>query len=423
MSGRMFKSSFQSLLLRVPTVLGRFLLVPLLARHLPVEDVGVYGLMAVAVPFCLTALGLDFYVFNTRELLRREPAARPQLLRDQAVLHGAAYALLLPCAAGLFLGGLLPGSVAPWFFALLVAEHVSTECQRVLFTLSRPVAANAVMAVRSGGWAVVVVVALEWFPATRSLSTVWVAWLGGAGVSLALCLVALRDLPWRTGVRAPVDFAWIRRGLLTGLPFLVSTLSFRGIFTLDRFVLQHGWGEAGVGVYSLFFGIANSVPVFAETAFIMILFPQMVDAAQRNDEPRYREAARHMALGVAATTLGLCALLALAIAPILDLVGRPVYAEALPVFWVLLGVGAVTAVGYLPHYALYARHRDREIVLSTLAGLCVALVANVLLVGRLGPLGAALATLAAMTTVGGCKALAAAGQRAPLPAPQEVPSR
>jgi O-antigen/teichoic acid export membrane protein len=390
---------------------SRFLLVPLLARYLPVEEVGVYGLVSVSVFFALYALGLDFYVFNMRELIRREPAEQPRLMRDQLVLHAGVYAVVLPALAALFAGGLLPARVAPWFYALLVSEHLSMELQRWLFALSRPVAANWVLALRSGAWVFPYAAALVFWPASRALPPLFAAWLVGALASLAAGAIALRRLPWRRGLRLPVDRAWIASGLRVALPFLASSLSIRGITTLDRFALQRAAGEAEVGVYSIFFGLANLVPVLAETGFVLVLFPRLVATSQAGDVEGYRRVYRQMATGVLVLVTLLSVGCVAAVGPILSLIENPIYARALPTFWVLLAASVVSALGFLPHYQLYARRRDREIVRAAVAGFAVAVAGNAALVPALGSLGAALATLAAMSVLGGWKLLAVVRQR------------
>jgi O-antigen/teichoic acid export membrane protein len=108
-------------------------------------------------------------------------------------------------------------------------------------------------------------------------------------------------------------------------------------------------------------------------------------------------------LVVAAATV-LCIIAGVAIFPLLSLVGNPIYQEHLSAYWVMLAVVLVAALAEVPHSGLYAKERDREIVVSTLGGLVVALALNLLLVPPHGPTGAALATLVASAVLGGAKA-------------------
>jgi O-antigen/teichoic acid export membrane protein len=90
--------------------------------------------------------------------------------------------------------------------------------------------------------------------------------------------------------------------------------------------------------------------------------------------------------------------------PLLAFVSNPIYAEHLRAYWIMLGVTLVAALGDVPHLGLYAGERDRDIIVSSLCGLVVAVALNILLVPRFGLGGAALATLIACTVVTGAKA-------------------
>ena len=58
--------------LRVAALGGKFLLMVAIARYLTVKDVGDYGLYVSIIVISLYFVGLDFYVYSTRELLDPE---------------------------------------------------------------------------------------------------------------------------------------------------------------------------------------------------------------------------------------------------------------------------------------------------------------------------------------------------------------
>jgi len=70
-----------------------------------------------------------------------------------------------------------------------------------------------------------------------------------------------------------------------------------------------------------------------------------------------------------------------------------------------LGSVVLLTCSYIPHLALYARHRDKEIIASTVIAFGVVLVANSLLVPRYGLHGAAVATLCSMGVMAILKSL------------------
>ncbi len=395
----MLKSGILSLLLRLLTSASRFVLLVVLARTLDVADVGRFGLLLVTVQLGCYLAGLDFALFSIREIATGDSSTWPRVVRDQLFVHLAAYGVVLPACVLVFVADLLPWSLAGWFYLLFLPEHLCHELGRWLMAMSRPVAANVVLFLRSGLW-VYAVVALLWLePGTRGLGTVLVGWLAGAAAAILYGVWVLRDLDWRSALVAPLGRAWVRRGLAVALPFLVSSLSLRGIATVDRYVLKAFAGEGAVGVYALFFGIANLLVVATESGVIAILTPKLCAAEHGGTATERRALYRKLTRATLATTILGGLVLAAAIGGVLRIVERPVYAASLGIFWVLLGAAVVMAVTYIPHSTLYARGQDRAIIVSAVAGLVVAVVANLLFVPRWGGLGTAYATLAAAATI------------------------
>ncbi len=363
---------------------------------------GLFGLVAAALIFALYAAGLDFYAFATRELLRAEPAARPLLLRDQLVFHLLAYLVVLPACLALFAGGLLPWRLAALFLPLLVCEHLGQELQRVLITLSRPLAAALVVFLRGAAWVPPLLLLFFADGEHRRIETVLAAWLAGSAAGLLLALAALRDLPWRRA-RGPVDWRWLGGGVRVAVPFLVGTLALRGVFTVDRFSLEAVRGTAEVGVYIFFLGVYAAFQGFVEMGVLMVHRPAIIRSFQQGRHDEYRARMRRLALALGGLSLALAAAAALLIGPVLALVGEPLYRQHLPAFWLVLALCLAAAAAELPHLALYARQRDAAIIAASLGGLLLAAAADPWLAARAGPAGVALGTLLAVLLVAAVK--------------------
>jgi O-antigen/teichoic acid export membrane protein len=138
---------------------------------------------------------------------------------------------------------------------------------------------------------------------------------------------------------------------------------------------------------------------------------------------------RKMTFGVVGGLIVLTTLALILIKPVLHLVHQPLYEEHFSVFFIILISVGLTTLSYLPHYALYVKHRDMAIIAATVAGLAVALVANTLLVPRYGLPGAAAATAAAVAVMTLLKTVAVLSRShtrmaflfEPDPAPPETP--
>jgi O-antigen/teichoic acid export membrane protein len=392
-------ASVNSLLLRALTLASKFVLTIFMARYMTPADLGTYGLLSTVVYISLLFLSLDFYVFNTRELLQVGDAQRPRLIRDQFVLFAIVYVFALPLLLGVFAFGVLPWSLLGWFYLILVLEHVSQEGYRLLITLSRPVMANAALFLRQGAWIYLAVGLAFFVEDLRDLTVIWVGWVVGAGFGIALVGWALSHLPWHTVRGVPVDWRWIGRGVRNALVFLLATTSLLLTTYLDRFFLQSHFNPDVVGVYVFYNQMANVVQTFVNTGVTMILYPRVVAAFQAGDLPLYKDLMRRMAAGGIAAAVVLAVLAALAINPLLLWLDRPAFGDSMPVFWIMLATSVLSILSLGPYYALYARRRDRLILAAHLGALVVAIAGNALLTPRFSVYGAASATLAAYFTL------------------------
>lgn len=399
----MLKTGITNVVLRGLTLSGKFVLLLFIARYLSPKELGVFGLMSVTIGVSLYFLGMDFYVYNTREILAHKETECVPLIRDQLVFHGLTYVIVLPLLLVVFASGLISWKYIGWFYLLLVLEHLSQEASRLLITLSRSSMANVVLFFRSGAWVYVAVAAGIFLDNARGLPIIWAGWVIGILASLGLTAYALRQMTWQNVSRISIDWDWIKNGARISIPFFCATVALMGIQYADRYFLQHYYGEATVGIYTFYAQIANAVQIFVFTGIIMILYPKIVAAYQQGRLDQYRLLMRRLSLGVTGAVVVLVCAVAAAIKPILALVGKPIYAEHLTIFWIMLGSTVLLTCSYIPHYALYAKHRDKEIIASTVVAFGVAIVANGLLVPRYGMHGAVFATMTALAVLGGFK--------------------
>ena len=219
--------------MRGATLLLKFVLLFSLARLLEPSQVGLYGLFAAVALFLAGVAGLGYSMYATREIAAADVDRRTAIIRDQAVFCVLAYVLVLPLSLLLFFSETLPWTLAGWFFALMVLEHVGVEVERILVAASRQMAASVVLFLRSGSW-VLVAVPLMWTnPALRRLDTVLAAWGVGATVACAVGLIGIARIGTWDIFRA-INWSWMKGGLRIGLPLLGGTLALKSLTTLDR---------------------------------------------------------------------------------------------------------------------------------------------------------------------------------------------
>ena len=341
-----------------------------MAKFLPPEKVGLFGLVVATIGYSFFVLGFEFYTYSSRELLGVSKEKWLPIIRDQWLFFAISYALFLPLL--LFAFGVYFSSwkYVGWFLVLLLFEHTAQELNRLLVVMSEQFLASLVLFLRSGAWAIVAVLLMGYVQEARNLEFVFLAWSVGAGAACALGAARILQLNKSTWNRK-VDWRWILRGVKIAFPLLIASLAIRGLFTFDRYFVESAVGLDVLGAYVLFVGIAFSIVSFLDAGVIAFLYPKVVAAAKENDERKFKKNMKELAVTLVLATVAM-AVFALLFSPfILGWIGREVYLDNFYILqWLLLAV-IVYAASMVPHVGLYAKHYDKAILYSQVLGLLV----------------------------------------------------
>ncbi|MNJ45143.1 hypothetical protein D3C77_402270 [compost metagenome] len=292
------------------------------------------------------------------------------MLKGQGALTLVLYAVFLPLLGLVFFKGLLPLHVAGWFFALLILEHLTQELGRLLVAVSDQLYASLVLFLRSGLWAVLATVLMFLEPNARTLNMVLSAWTLGSSMALLLGIYRLKRMRL-SGWRKKVDWIWIVKGLKVAIALLVATLAIRGVFTLDRYWVQHLVGLDVLGAYVLFMGICSALMSFLDAGVFAFIYPGLISAYQKQDAAAFRQGVRKLLIQTIGLSAGFAVVALLTIGLLLSWLDKPLYSAQLVLFpWLLLAT-VLYSVGMIPHFALYAQGQDRPIIFSHIASLLV----------------------------------------------------
>lgn len=387
---------------------GKFALLLYLAEYTSLETLGTYGLFVVTAHIALHLLGLEFFTYATRELIASPGDRRGGVLRNQAVVYALAYLIFLPPLCAVFVGGFLPWRLAPYFFWVVVANHVTQEAQRILIALKRPLAAYVCGSITHGLWSFVVIGAGLVDASFRSLEVVLTVWAMFGTIGGAAALVTLRRvLGSDIASQGPVDWTWIRAGLRLSAAYFVSSLAYKSITLSDRYFIEHHLGTSAVGTYTFMSSIAHVFEDLLVTTIVAASFPAVVEAAANRQPTEYRLALADLWRKVAWGVVVVLPAFVVGIFVLLAIVNKTQLDDALAVYFVALGSSVMVSLSLPAHYALYARKRDRTIILATVAAALANLGLNALLVPFYGLMGAAAATALSLLAVTLVKIVAA----------------
>ncbi|WP_157953687.1 MATE family efflux transporter [Oceanimonas marisflavi] len=347
------------------TLLCKFLLVFSLALYLEPAEVGLYGLLVATIAYSMYPLGLDFYTYTTREILRVKNCEWGGILKNQGALILFLYFLVLPLLFFIFYFDFLPLGIAVWFYVVLVLEHINQELMRLFIATSRQLTATVALFFRQGLWVVFVIVWMFFDVKSRNLETVLYAWLFGDLLSLSLFLVRFKSLDV-TGWTSKINFKWIFRGVKVAVPLLVSTLSLSGMFTFDKYFFELYNGLDALGAYVLFFGVSAALISFLDAGVFSFLYPKMIKAYNNSDVDCFRSTLFEMIKQVCFISLLYAVVTAITLYPLLVFIGKDFYLEHISLYPVLFLVMFFQGIGTVPQYALYSQGKDKSIVLSNI---------------------------------------------------------
>lgn len=360
-----------NIVLRGATLLSKFFLIIYLAKVLDPDQLGIYGLFTASINYALYLCGLDFYTYAQREMLSLSPIDWGRIIRHQFIFYGLLYLIIMPLLLLVFISDLLPWQVIGWFYIILTFEHLSQELYRLLVVCERITLAHVILFFRGGAWAFAVV-ALFWIkPEMHGLTAIWVGWSIGVAISILIALFGVHKVIGSMHWKGPIDWIWIRHGIKVAAQYLIGTLSLRGLFTFDRYLLDIHFGKSAVGVYSFFMSLVNSLQAFADAGIVSKLYPRIVVAYRTGRYKEYRHHLKNMTAGIVVFIICFSTGLYITIKPVFVFIGRQVYIEQVAILWVLLAAVAIYCLGLVPHYALYARGADRPIVISSIISVLV----------------------------------------------------
>jgi len=378
------------LLIRIRGVL----LIPILARGLGAHDYGVWVLVVstVGLVSVVTMLGMPQALERFLAGTTRRDDQREDFLSSLALAGLATVLVVLPAVVGArawAVAAFHDEAVAPLIRAgawILLATAVN-QIVLMFFRSQREMRAMSALDLLTGlGELVLSALAVR---AGYGLDGALLALLVARG---ATAVIALGLIVARVGIGVP-RLRHTRKYLAFGVPTVLMGLTYWVVETSDRYFVGFYGTPTQVGIYSAAYALGG-VLVFLRLPFMLVLPPfvyQLWDRQDYHTAARYLDASLRSYLIVAvpmAFGIGILATAALTV-----LAGREFAAQGGPVVPIVVAAMFCYGLSGITGLVFWLQKKSRE--LSTLWLLAAACnpVLNVLLIPRLGIVGAAVATL------------------------------
>lgn len=356
--------------LRGVTLASRFLFIFFVAKYLNPSDLGLYGIFTATVGYALYFVGLDFYVYTTREILKNGRDKWGGYLKNQISLSSVLYVVLIITLAAAMMTDKISSEQALWFIGILILEHINQEISRLLVAINKQTAASALLFIRQGLWAIVLVAMmwLQWIPG--NLSSIYTLWFTSGVISLIAGVVLLKKIKMG-GWNTKINYAWIKDGIKVSGLFLIATLALRGLQTIDRYWVQYLNGLEVVGAYVLFIGMASTLMTFLDAGVFSFSYPTLINMYNQGDKKGFQQHLYKMSLTTIVITL-IFIVVSLTLMPyLIAWTGKDIFNGYLEIYYILLVATVCNALGMIVHYALYAIGKDKVIIISHIGSLLV----------------------------------------------------
>lgn len=385
------------------TSIGGLITTMFILRRLGAGDFGVFALITAASAFVSTldlGLGLAVVRAAAREQESSTETERLEARRDVAAAQGLYVALGLVSIVfmgvmALLLPAVVQGSAASpaevqataVLVGLGLGLSIATSALGGLAIGRRNFRSLAVASILGTAVGLAVVFA---FSGPLGLVT-----LGLAEIAASLCtrgwlwVWARRQVPWfrmRPARLSRVDF---RRVVVVALPLVMLSVGGQVIATTDLFILGGLYSATVVGLYRVGSLLPTQAIVVLYQGYDVVL-PALAGTDNRSAQEHTVAFLTRVGCYLGGVGLGTLALLR---NDVIDLVnGRP-SSLAASVLLVFCGIWLMTLVSHGLGLLLIARGRQRVMLLPVLAEIMVNVVATLILLNLLGPIGAAVATL------------------------------
>lgn len=347
-------------------MVARLILVLAIAKLLPVESVGVFGIMLASITYGALVIGMDVYAYSQRKMIGKEINEWGVVIQHQLISHLAGYLILLPLFSLIFIFEIINTKYIFWFYSILVLEHLFQEIYRILVSMNKQILASSIMFISMGLWVLIVIPLMYTYDDLRNLNTILIFWLLGGLFAVSIGGYVIYSAVYKWNV-LQLNMSWIKKGYGVGITFLVSSLFFKGLFVVDKYYVEILSDQDILSVYVVYSAIVLGFFNIIEPAVHSFLYPKMIETFQKKDFNGYQVLFKEMIVSSTVISILLFILMYSGSSIIIQWINIDIYTEHAVIFNILMLAGFILSLSQIFHYGLYCTKGDKWIVFANIA--------------------------------------------------------
>ncbi|MGL0957075.1 hypothetical protein [Vibrio vulnificus] len=257
----------------------KLLFIFFIASFLSEGVVGKYGIIASIIPMVVIFMGGDVYYYYHREYAKSNGLN----LSNQFATYLIIYFIVMPVAFFMLFEkfGLL---IAIVVVAIAIFEHLSDEFSRLLILKDKQLDATFTTLIKGSLWVVILIPVFYMIESIQTLEVVLLVWLVFSIFATIYSYFVIRSIKNGEVFFSSISNKEMIIGIKVGLIYLISSLSAKVIFSIDKIYLERYVSLEVAGIYFIYFGLAMGALGLLEPIIVSFIYPKLLSASQEDEK-------------------------------------------------------------------------------------------------------------------------------------------
>lgn len=375
------------LVLRIITLLTRFIFLFFLTNTFSLDIVGLYGLIYALSAICSQLIPFEFNNYSTLKIFDSNVNHIKKIISNQllfvllsSIIFSFMYTFMFPYT------NIIELYFWPVLF-LIILETFSREFERLYIAVSKPLSKYVSIFLKTVPWMLIVIFYILKTPDTN-FSIILNFWILSTFISVGYGIYLLNDYFIKFnnfGKYFSINF--ILRGLIFSAPFLISTIANTLNQYIGRFFLSSFLSNDLVGIFSIYFQFSVFLIIIADISYSIFL-PKYSNniKKQRNTENFKFEFFTIIILLISS-------LLIYFFSPFIFQYMNIELINNLSSFLIIVCAMFFLSVSGILRIRLFLNEKKNEIMISNLLSVMLSIICNLLLIKKMGLMGASISLL------------------------------